>query len=120
MNAERYRLDVNQLRDRTEAKNNLESYCKDVKSRLERTAKPKSNIVKKCNEALKLIGKDKLVDKQGIDEKREEIERLLQNMAACLLGGEDDVFDDIDQDAPQRDDAVSIAQSVKRRRESHQ
>ena len=75
--AERHRLDDVRLRDLAKSKNALESYCRDVKSRLE---KGKPIIVKKCNEAIKWLGTAQPEEKEEVDKKMEEIVRLFNGI----------------------------------------
>jgi len=75
--AERYRLEDIHLRDFAKDKNTLESYCRDVKSRLE-IGKP--IIMKKCNEAIKWLGTAQLEEKEEVKEKMEEIVRLFNGI----------------------------------------
>ena len=92
--AERYKADDDQQRDRITSKNNLESYCFNMKSTVE-DEKVKSKISEEdrkkvtdaCDEAIKWLDANQLGDKEEYDHKQKEVEKVCAPIITKLYGG---------------------------------
>jgi len=66
---ERYRLELIQQRETEKVKADFESYCRNVRSSLEKG-------LKECNGAINWLGSNQMPSKDAVEQKKKEIERL--------------------------------------------
>ena len=81
--AEKYKADDDKQRDRITAKNNLESYCFNMKSTVEDEKfkdkvpeEDRSKITEACNDAIKWLDTNQLGEKEEYEHKLKEIEQI--------------------------------------------
>ena len=92
--AEKYKADDDVQRDRITAKNNLESYCFNMKSTVE-DEKVKSKIsdddrkkvTEACDDAIKWLDSNQLGEKDEFDHKQKEVEKVCAPIITKLYGG---------------------------------
>lgn len=89
--AERYRNEDEQQRDRISAKNALESYCFNMKSTMEDEkvkdkidASDKQKILNKCNEVISWMDSNQLADKEEFLDKQKELESVCNPIVTKL------------------------------------
>jgi len=75
--AERYRLDELNNRERIQAKSALETFCFNIKENIE---KKKDAVVKKCTEIMEWLDKSEPADKEEFEKKKREVEDLLNGI----------------------------------------
>ena len=81
--AEKYKADDDKQRDRIAAKNNLESYCFNMKSTVEDDKfkdkvpeEDRNKIMEACNDAIKWLDSNQLGEKEEYEHKLKEIEQI--------------------------------------------
>ncbi|KAF7407924.1 heat shock 70 kDa protein cognate 4 [Vespula maculifrons] len=89
--AERYRNEDEQQRDRISAKNALESYCFNMKSTMEDEkvkdkvdASDKQKILNKCNEVISWMDSNQLAEKEEFLDKQKELESVCNPIVTKL------------------------------------
>lgn len=81
--AETYRSEDEQQRERISAKNSLESYCFNIKSTMEDEkvkdkidASDKEKVLSKCNEVISWLDANQLAEKEEFADKQKELEAI--------------------------------------------
>ncbi|KAG7171434.1 Heat shock 70 kDa protein cognate 4-like 2, partial [Homarus americanus] len=81
--AEKYRSEDEQQRERITSKNNLESYCFNMKSTVEDDKfkdkipdSDRTSIVDKCNETIQWLDSNQLAEKDEYEHRQKELEKL--------------------------------------------
>ena len=89
--AEKYRSEDEKQRELVTAKNNLESYCFNMKQTVEDEKlngkiadADRQSILEKCNETIKWLDTNQLADKEEFDHKQKEIEQFCNPIIAKL------------------------------------
>lgn len=92
--AERYRSEDEQQRDRISAKNALESYCFNMKSTMEDEkvkdkidASDKEKVLSKCNEIISWLDANQLAEKEEFLDKQKELEAICNPIVTKLYQG---------------------------------
>ncbi|XP_076678392.1 heat shock 70 kDa protein cognate 4 [Andrena cerasifolii] len=92
--AEKYRNEDEQQRERISAKNSLESYCFNMKSTMEdEKLKDKINpadkqkVMDKCNEVIAWLDANQLAEKEEFADKQKELESICSPIVAKLYQG---------------------------------
>ncbi|KAJ1521409.1 hypothetical protein ONE63_003083 [Megalurothrips usitatus] len=92
--AEKYRNEDEQQKDRISAKNNLESYCFNMKSTVEDdkmkdkiSDAEKQQILDKCNETVKWLDANQLAEKEEYEHKQKEVEGVCNPIITKLYQG---------------------------------
>ena len=92
--AEKYKAEDEQQRDKIAAKNGLESYCFNMKTIVEDeklkdklSAEEKETIVTKCDEIMKWLDGNQLAEKEEFDEKQKELEGICNPIITKLYQG---------------------------------
>ncbi|KAK3877096.1 hypothetical protein Pcinc_018168 [Petrolisthes cinctipes] len=91
--AEKYKADDDQQRERISAKNALESYCFNMKSAVEDdklkdkvSDEEKTKIMDTCNEAIKWLDSNQLAEKEEYEHKQKEVEQVCSPIITKLYG----------------------------------
>jgi L1 cell adhesion molecule like protein len=96
--ADKYREEDEKQRDRVKAKNDLETYCFNMKQTFEEdkvkekvSESERQNVLDKCNEAIKWLDTNQLADKEEFDHRLKEIEGICKPIVTKLYaaGGAD-------------------------------
>ncbi|KAG5323236.1 HSP7D protein, partial [Acromyrmex charruanus] len=89
--AEKYRSEDEQQRERISAKNALESYCFNMKSTMEDDkvkdkieASDKEKVLSKCNEVISWLDANQLAEKEEFADKQKELEALCNPIVTKL------------------------------------
>ncbi|XP_077271894.1 heat shock 70 kDa protein cognate 4 [Temnothorax americanus] len=89
--AERYRSEDEQQRERISAKNALESYCFNMKSTMEDDkikdkidASDKDKVMSKCNEVISWLDANQLAEKEEFVDKQKELEAICSPIVTKL------------------------------------
>jgi len=89
--AEKYRSEDEQQRERISAKNALESYCFNMKSTMEDDkvkdkidASDKEKVLSKCNEVISWLDANQLAEKEEFVDKQKELEALCNPIVTKL------------------------------------
>ena len=89
--AEQYRSEDEQQRERISAKNALESYCFNMKSTMEDDkikdkidASDKEKITSKCNEVISWLDANQLAEKDEFNDKQKELEAICNPIVTKL------------------------------------
>lgn len=89
--AEKYRSEDEQQRDRISAKNALESYCFNMKSTMEDDkvkdkidASDKEKVMSKCNEIISWLDANQLAEKEEFADKQKELEVICNPIVTKL------------------------------------
>lgn len=92
--AERYRSEDEQQRERISAKNALESYCFNMKSTMEDDkvkdkidASDKEKVISKCNEVISWLDANQLAEKEEFADKQKELEAICSPIVTKLYQG---------------------------------
>ncbi|OAD52099.1 Heat shock 70 kDa protein cognate 4, partial [Eufriesea mexicana] len=92
--AETYRNEDEQQRDRISAKNSLESYCFNMKSTMEDEklkdkidAGDKQKVINKCNEVISWLDSNQLAEKDEFADKQKELESICNPIVSKLYQG---------------------------------
>lgn len=92
--AEKYRSEDEQQRDRISAKNSLESYCFNMKSTMEDEklkdkidASDKDKVLSKCNEVIAWLDANQLAEKEEFADKQKELESICNPIVTKLHQG---------------------------------
>ncbi|KOX80230.1 Heat shock 70 kDa protein cognate 4 [Melipona quadrifasciata] len=92
--AERYRNEDEQQRDRISAKNALESYCFNMKSTMEDEkikdkidSSDKQKVINKCNEVISWLDANQLAEKEEFTDKQKELEAVCNPIVTKLYQG---------------------------------
>jgi len=92
--AEKYRNEDEQQKERISAKNALESYCFNMKSTVEDdkmkdkiSESEKSQILDKCNETVKWLDANQLAEKEEYEHKQKEVEAICNPIITKLYQG---------------------------------
>lgn len=116
--AEEFAEEDRMMREKVEAKNGLESYAFSLKSQLEDEEKlggklseeDKDTVEEAVNDVIDWLTTNDDVEKEDYDEKKEELQEIvdpiLQEYAGQMggAGGDDDFDDDDDDDLPDHDE----------------
>jgi len=93
--AEKYKKEDEQQRDRIQSKNGLEAYCFNIKKTIEDeklkdkiSAEDKKTIEGKCDEVIKWLDANSLGEKEEFDEKQKELEAVCNPIMTKLYEGE--------------------------------
>jgi len=93
--AEKYKKEDEQQRDRIAAKNSLESYCFNMKTSINDdkigakiSAEDKTKITETIEAALKWMESNQLAEKEEFDHKLKEVEKTCSPIMTKLYGGE--------------------------------
>ncbi|KAK4296894.1 hypothetical protein Pmani_020297 [Petrolisthes manimaculis] len=91
--AEKYKADDDQQRERISGKNSLESYCFNMKSAVEDdklkdkiSDEEKTKIMDTCNEAIKWLDANQLAEKEEYEHKQKEVEQVCSPIITKLYG----------------------------------
>jgi len=91
--AEKYKADDDQQRERVAAKNSLESYCFNMKSAVEDeklkdkvTDEDKTKIMEVCNDTIKWMDANQLAEKEEFEHKQKEVEQVCSPIITKLYG----------------------------------
>ena len=89
--ADKYRDEDEKQRQRVAAKNNLESYCFNMKQTVEDdklkdkiAAADKQAVIDKCSDAIKWLDANQLAEKEEFEEKLKEVEKVCQPIVTKL------------------------------------
>lgn len=89
--AEKYRSEDEQQRERISAKNALESYCFNIKSTMEDEkvknkvdASDKEKVISKCNEVISWLDANQLAEKEEFADKQKELEAICNPIVTKL------------------------------------
>lgn len=89
--AEKYRSEDEQQRERISAKNALESYCFNMKSTMEDDkvkdkidASDKEKVISKCNEVISWLDANQLAEKDEFADKQKELEAICKPIVTKL------------------------------------
>jgi len=92
--AEKYKAEDEQQRDKIAAKNGLESYCFNMKTTVEDeklkdkiSAEEKETITKKCDEIMSWLDANQLAEKEEFDDKQKELEGVCNPIITKLYQG---------------------------------
>lgn len=92
--AERYRNEDEQQRERITAKNALESYCFNMKSTMEDEkikdkidSTEKEKVINKCNEVISWLDANQLAEKEEFTDKQKELESVCNPVVTKLYQG---------------------------------
>ncbi|EFN75098.1 heat shock 70 kDa protein cognate 4 [Harpegnathos saltator] len=92
--AEKYRSEDEQQRERISAKNSLESYCFNMKSTMEDDkvkdkieASDKEKVISKCNEIISWLDANQLAEKEEFHDKQKELEAICNPIVTKLYQG---------------------------------
>lgn len=92
--AEQYRSEDEQQRERISAKNALESYCFNMKSTMEDAkvkdkidASDKEKVISKCNEIISWLDANQLAEKEEFVDKQKELEAVCKPIVTKLYQG---------------------------------
>jgi heat shock protein 1/8 len=92
--AEKYRSEDEQQRERISAKNALESYCFNIKSTMEDEkvkdkidASDKEKVLSKCNEVVSWLDANQLAEKEEFADKQKELEAICNPIVTKLYQG---------------------------------
>ena len=92
--AEKYRSEDEKLKDTVSAKNNLESYCFNMKSTVEDeklkdkiSESDKTKILDKCNEVIRWLDGNQLAEKEEYEHKQKEVEGICNPIITKLYQG---------------------------------
>lgn len=92
--AERYRNEDEQQRERITAKNALESYCFNMKSTMEDEkikdkidSTEKEKVINKCNEVISWLDANQLAEKEEFADKQKELESVCNPVVTKLYQG---------------------------------
>lgn len=92
--AETYRNEDEQQRERISAKNSLESYCFNMKSTMEDEklkdkidAADKQKVINKCNEVISWLDSNQLAEKDEFADKQKELEAICNPIVSKLYQG---------------------------------
>lgn len=92
--AETYRSEDEQQRERISAKNALESYCFNMKSTMEDDkvkdkidASDKEKVISKCNEIISWLDSNQLAEKEEFSDKQKELEAICNPIVTKLYQG---------------------------------
>merc|ERR1712126_572924 len=92
--AEKYKAEDEKQREKIAAKNNLESYCFNMKSTIDDeklkdkiTEAERKSITSKCDEALSWLDSNQLAEKDEFTEKQKEVEAVCNPIIAKLYQG---------------------------------
>nr|CAQ60114.1 70kDa heat shock protein [Gammarus locusta] len=92
--AQKYKADDDQQREKIAAKNSLESYCFNIKSTVEDdklkdkiSESDRSKVLESCNEAIKWLDANQLGEKDEYEHKQKEVEKVCSSIIAKLYGG---------------------------------
>ena len=92
--AERYKADDDQQRERITSKNNLESYCFNMKSTVEDdkvktkiSESDRKQVLDACDEAIKWLDSNQLGDKEEYDHNQKKVEKVCAPVITKLYGG---------------------------------
>ena len=91
--AEKYKKDDDEQRERISAKNALESYCFNMKSTVEDDKMDKisederKKIADACDEAIKWLDGNQLAEKEEYDHKQKEVEKICAPIITKMYGG---------------------------------
>lgn len=92
--AEQYRSEDEQQRERISAKNSLESYCFNMKSTMEDDkvkdkidASDKERVISKCNEVISWLDANQLAEKEEFLDKQKELEAICKPVVTKLYQG---------------------------------
>merc|ERR1711902_193361 len=91
--AEQYKAEDEKQKERISAKNNLESYCFNMKSTIEDEKlkdkigeSDKEAITKKCDETIKWLDANQLAEKEEFEDKQKEVEELWRPLISKIYG----------------------------------
>ena len=92
--AEKYKKDDDEQRERISAKNALESYCFNMKSTVEDdkmkdkiSEDERKKIADACDEAIKWLDGNQLAEKEEYDHKQKEVEKICAPIITKMYGG---------------------------------
>ena len=92
--AEKYKNDDDQQRERISSKNGLESYCFNMKSTVEDdkvkdkiSEEDRKSIMEACDEAIKWLDANQLAEKEEYDHKQKDVEKVCTPIITKLYGG---------------------------------
>ncbi|KAF2357847.1 Heat shock protein 70 family [Trinorchestia longiramus] len=92
--AEKYKNDDDQQRERIAAKNGLESYCFNMKSTVEDdkvkdkiSEDDRKKIMEACDEAIKWLDGNQLAEKEEYEHKQKDVEKVCTPIITKLYGG---------------------------------
>ena len=92
--AEKFKKEDEQQRERISAKNSLESYCFNMKSTVEDdkikdkiTEDERKQILNACDEAIKWLDGNQLAEKEEYDHKQKEVEKTCAPIITKMYGG---------------------------------
>nr|AFI60316.1 heat shock protein 70 [Eulimnogammarus verrucosus] len=92
--AEKYKNDDDNQRERISAKNGLESYCFNMKSTVEDdkvkdkiSEDDRKKIMEACDEAIKWLDGNQLAEKEEYEHKQKEVEKVCTPIITKLYGG---------------------------------
>ncbi|KAA0191577.1 Heat shock protein 70B-6 [Hyalella azteca] len=92
--AEKYKNDDDNQRERISAKNGLESYCFNMKSTVEDdkvkdkiSEEDRKKIMEACDEAIKWLDGNQLAEKEEYEHKQKDIEKVCTPIITKLYGG---------------------------------
>merc|ERR1719317_567887 len=84
--AEKYKADDDLQKERISAKNNLESYCFNMKSTLD-DEKVKGKITDKCDDAIKWLDANQTAEKDEYEDKQKELEGVCNPIISKMYQG---------------------------------
>jgi len=92
--AEKYKKEDEEMRDKITAKNGLESYCFNIKQSVEDeklkdkiSDEDKKTIIDKCDETMKWLDANQLGEKEEFEDKQKELEGICNPIITKLYGG---------------------------------
>jgi len=92
--AEKYKKEDEEMRDKITAKNGLESYCFNIKQSVEDeklkdkiSDEDKKTIIDKCDETMKWLDANQLGEKEEFEDKQKELESICNPIITKLYGG---------------------------------
>ncbi|KAF2344973.1 Heat shock protein 70 family, partial [Trinorchestia longiramus] len=92
--AEKFKADDDEQKERISAKNSLESYCFNMKSSLENekmkdklSSEERKTVSEVCDETLKWLDMNQMAEKSEFESKQKEVEKVCTPVITKLYGG---------------------------------